>query len=207
MDVKDAVIVGHSFGGYLSAAYMLRKYDPESMRVRELVLASPVGVPVKPPHDPSRKLPASWRFVRYLWDSGMTPQAIVRAAGPWGKSLVKRVINARFGGETMSMRGVQSPGVLLNYMHSITVAHGSGEHALRRILLPGAYARSPLVSRLGGMPKGVPVTFLYGSHDWMTPVASLKETCAMHIIPNAGHHLYINNSRAFENHILNALKK
>ena len=144
--------------------------------------------------------------MRYLWNAGWTPQTVVRAAGPLGKGLVRKAIKARFGGdETMNMAGVSSGGLVLDYMHAITSAKGSGEHALSRILLPGAYAKRPLVSRMGAMPTAVPVKFLYGAHDWMKPVDSLRDAHDIRTIPRAGHHLYIDNAPAFESNILAAI--
>lgn len=61
---------------------------------------------------------------------------------------------------------------LFTYLYAISSDRGSGEHALYHLLAPGAYARWPLLRRL---PKlNVPVTFCYGSEDWMDPVRLLE---------------------------------
>lgn len=101
-----------------------------------------------------------------------------------------------------------------DYILNITLAKGSGEYSIcelsrRRIvsrnlltactahlLAPGAIARMPLVDRVA--PLKMPITFVYGDHDWMDPmggyqaVHNLKmagnRSCKMVVIPNAGHH-------------------
>jgi len=66
-----------------------------------------------------------------------------------------------------------------------------------------AHARLPLEYRVAKLPKDLPVTFVYGSHDWMDPeggvrsVRRLKESgntgSRMVIVPGAGHHVYLDN--------------
>jgi cardiolipin-specific phospholipase len=49
----------------------------------------------------------------------------------------------------------------------------------------------------------MPVTFIYGTHDWMdfrgalTVVDKIKNGCKIVLIENAGHHLYLDNPEAF----------
>jgi pimeloyl-ACP methyl ester carboxylesterase len=72
-------------------------------RVETLVLVSPVGVPH--PEDLSGRLANAPWYIKLLvqtfrgfWTLGITPQAVVRAAGPFGHSLVKKYVYARFTG-------------------------------------------------------------------------------------------------------------
>ena len=67
---------------------------------------------------------------------------------------------------------------------------------LAHLLAPGAHARMPMVDRVA--PLKMPVTFVYGEHDWMDPdggLAAVKNLRAagnkhskMVIVPGAGHH-------------------
>lgn len=92
---------------------------------------------------------------------------------------------------------------LHQYLLQISLARGSGEYALSHILAPMAHARLPLEFRVAKLPKDLPVTFVYGSHDWMDPeggvrsVQRLKEAgnmaSRMVIVPGAGHHVYLDN--------------
>lgn len=85
-----------------------------------------------------------------------------------------------------------------DYIMNITLAKGSGEYCISHILEPGAHARMPLVDRIHALRKDLPVTFVYGDHDWMDPVGgedslrSLRKAGnpngKMYIIENAGHH-------------------
>jgi cardiolipin-specific phospholipase len=66
-----------------------------------------------------------------------------------------------------------------------------------------AHARMPLEFRVAKLPRDLPVTFAYGSHDWMDAegglrsVQRLKEAgntgSRMVIVPGAGHHVYLDN--------------
>lgn len=85
-----------------------------------------------------------------------------------------------------------------DYILNITLAKGSGEYCISHILAPGAHARLPLVDRIDALK--IPVTFVYGDHDWMDPEGGSKSVeklrkagngqGRMYIIPNAGHHVY-----------------
>lgn len=82
-----------------------------------------------------------------------------------------------------------------NYLYHITAQPGSGEYALARLLLPGAFARKPLFDRL---PKlQIPVSFIYGSNDWMdfrhavSLGPSMNSPTKVAVVSNAGHHLYL----------------
>lgn len=82
--LDEFVLVGHSMGGYLSALYALK--HPE--RVQKLILASPVGLPEQGKEMEGvaltgHRIPS---FFSYLWDANYTPQGLIRAAGPTGKT-------------------------------------------------------------------------------------------------------------------------
>ena len=80
------VLLGHSFGGYLSAAYSLRYPD----KVKHLILADPWGMPSRPldgderDNKRVRRLPVYLRPV--LWFARrVAPLGIVRFAGGKGQ--------------------------------------------------------------------------------------------------------------------------
>ncbi|KAL3897432.1 MAG: hypothetical protein SGCHY_003423, partial [Lobulomycetales sp.] len=87
------------------------------------------------------------------------------------------------------------------YFASITLQKGSGEYSVSKLLLPGAWARFPLHDRLPRL--GIPVSFLYGSTDWMDYRAAQKAALGMSVdtrvvvVDEAGHHLYSDNPEAF----------
>ena len=79
-----------------------------------------------------------------------------------------------------------------------TLAKGSGEYCINHILAPSTQARMPLADRVANLRKDMPVTFVYGDHDWMDPIGGKQSIQAMkkagnnngklYIIDNAGHH-------------------
>lgn len=139
--------------------------------------------------EPPRKPLPKW--LTYLWDANISPFSFVRWSGPLGPRLVSGWTSRRF-----SHLPTQEANALHDYSYSLFRLRGSGEYALAYILAPGAFARSPLIRRIGGVgrqmiginavpeskvlqstvaeaPKaptrenGVPIVFLYGENDWM----------------------------------------
>lgn len=94
------------------------------------------------------------------------------------------------------------------YCYSIFSAKGSSEYVLAHVLSVGAHARWPQVDRMQVLGKtNIPVYALYGSDDWMD-LSGGKELVkelkgfgngngATYVVPRAGHHLYLDNAKAF----------
>ena len=189
--IDSMVLAGHSLGGYLASVYSLA----HPTRVSRLILLSPVGVPSKPPGADTRpaSLPfpqrALYSFTQQLWMAGVTPQNVVKWAGPWGRGFIERYVTHRFKEEARAspsptaaqLSGDLSVGVDLSvddvpamdkpavteYLYQSLTARGSGEYALSKLLSPGAYAQQPLIDRLPQLPQGIPTTLVYGVYDWM----------------------------------------
>ena len=132
--------------------------------------------------DPPRKPLPKW--LTYLWDANVSPFSLVRWSGPLGPRFVSGWTSRRF-----SQFPPEEAQALHTYAYTLFKQRGSGEYALTYILAPGAYARSPLIRRIGGVGRqlitpggstsstveearqrrepGIPVVFLYGENDWM----------------------------------------
>ncbi|TFK86498.1 alpha/beta-hydrolase [Polyporus arcularius HHB13444] len=243
MGLETMTLVGHSLGGYLSVAYALRY----PTRVSKLILVSPAGVPRDPNSTTySREVtdeqtlgansqdhaePATSRRVEdlkssqqeaqkqesrsrkvftYLWEQGWSPFQVVRSTLFWGPMLIGKYSSRRFIGlsdeETRAMH---------EYILNITLAKGSGEYCISHLLAPGAHARRPLVDRIDQLK--IPVTFVYGDHDWMDPeggkesVERLRQAGngngRMYIIPHAGHHVYLDNPKAMNDLLVKELDR
>jgi cardiolipin-specific phospholipase len=118
---------------------------------------------------PRRPLP---KWLTYLWDANISPFSFVRWSGPFGPRLVSGWTSRRF-----SHLPADEAHALHDYSYSLFRLRGSGEYALAYILAPGAFARSPLIRRVGGIGRGkladgttengVPVVLMYGENDWM----------------------------------------
>lgn len=133
---------------------------------------------------PRRPIP---RWASYLWDANISPFSIVRWAGPLGPRFVSGWTSRRF-----SHLPADESEALHTYAYTLFRQRGSGEYALAYILAPGAFARSPLIRRIGGVGRqplpspsppasttppssppaptketGYPVVLMYGENDWM----------------------------------------
>ena len=211
---EPITLLGHSLGGYMSALWALK--SPE--RIAHLVLASPVGVPHEPQWDEEQQKHRSswlWWSVSKLWSSNATPQSLVRLAGPWGRDLTTTIVKKRFSFATLA-HPLHVPS-LAEYIYQISAAPGSGEWALKYILKPGAWAFNPIGPRMieAGTTGAfrAPITFLYGSHDWMSPDAALEVSKAVraagvnasvHVVPQAGHQLFVENPEGFAGAVIQA---
>ncbi|TPX59569.1 hypothetical protein SpCBS45565_g07698 [Spizellomyces sp. 'palustris'] len=194
--IDSMTLMGHSLGGYLSACYALK--HPE--RVEKLVLVSPAGVGKIPEGQEAALrrrgfLPALFTT---LWSWNVTPMSVIRTMGPWGPSLVRKYTSRRFAYLDQS-----DADDLHSYIYHISAQTGSGEFALARLLLPGAWARKPLHDRLANLK--MPTTFLYGAHDWMDYHAAMSAVQGMKVptriarVSDSGHHLYLDNPMGFNN--------
>ena len=140
-------LIAYSFGGYVAAEWMLR--DPD--RFSQLMLASPVGVPGRPPQCGCEVL----RAVRSpAWSSGVVPQDALRIIP---QSMATRYSNAlvptRFG----DLLTRQEERVMSEYLCHMGVAPTSDERFVTALLAPGAWAIRPLHT---GLPHlAVPCTF------------------------------------------------
>ncbi|ORX74234.1 alpha/beta-hydrolase [Linderina pennispora] len=200
MGIEKMLLLGHSFGGYMSALYAM-KY-PE--HVERLVLVSPIGLPEPPadlaerlkngtvrqpkkPEDDDKAVDAKPSFKRNvmfgmamsLWERNYTPQWLVRMAGPYGPQTDKLL---------------RERADLAAYAYQISVLPGSSEYALGNILRPGAFARRPLVSRMQGLK--VPTTFMYGQNDWIPAKTQLFT------VRNCGHNIHLENPQGFNEVVL-----
>jgi pimeloyl-ACP methyl ester carboxylesterase len=224
-------MLGHSLGGYLLARYALHPSNA-SLNMQKIILASPVGFPDKPTNLlPSAQLPTAIRLVDALWSANVTPQQLVRIMGATrGRNAVRRALAGRIPHLVGSTSDDDTLEILANYLFHITAAHPSGEFAINSLLEPGmspdmagVFAREPLeplfqeyAQRL--QPREVPQwKVLFGDKDWMRPnepsarqalgyltqrLAPISDRASVHIVPNAGHHVYLDNAESFVRHIL-----
>ncbi|KAH9077398.1 alpha/beta-hydrolase [Lactarius deliciosus] len=150
------------------------------------------------------------KLFTHLWEEGWSPFQLVRSSLFWGPMLVGKYSSRRFGAlNEDEMRDMH------DYIMNITLAKGSGEYCISHILAPGAYARMPLVDRVSALK--MPISFVYGEHDWMDPsggvssIDNLKaagnEKARMYIVPRAGHHVYLDNAKAVNKLLLKELNE
>ncbi|KAJ7638540.1 alpha/beta-hydrolase [Roridomyces roridus] len=244
MKLEQMTLIGHSLGGYFSVAYAL-KYphrvnklillspagvprDPNATTAPERELESPPTSSnpstasiepatqqkvdeIRAEQSAAKARPSrTRRLFMHLWEEGWSPFQVVRSTVFWGPLLIGKYSSRRFSGlteeETRNMH---------DYILNITLAKGSGEYCISHILSPGAIARMPLVDRVAALK--IPVTFIYGDHDWMDPqggedsVDSLRKSgngnCRSYIVNNAGHHVYLDNPEAVDSLVVRELDR
>ncbi|KAH9943132.1 alpha/beta-hydrolase [Epithele typhae] len=208
MGLERMTLIGHSLGGYLSVAYALR----HPTRATDQQATGQTGEDHAEPatsgrvnnlrqeqQSQQRQASTSRKVLEYLWEQGWSPFQVVRSTWLWGPMLIGKYSSRRFIGlsdeDTRAMH---------DYIMNITLAKGSGEYCISHLLAPGAYARRPIVDRIDALK--IPVTFIYGDHDWMDPeggkesVERLRQAGnglgKMYIVPHAGHHVYLDNPKA-----------
>ena len=66
------------------------------------------------------------------------------------------------------------------------------------------FAKSPMIHRIGGVDKNIPMTMIHGSQSWIGSSSSyetkyLRSGCYVdvQVIPEAGHHVYADQPDAF----------
>ncbi|KII95868.1 hypothetical protein PLICRDRAFT_170467 [Plicaturopsis crispa FD-325 SS-3] len=242
--LEKMTLIGHSLGAYFSVVYALRypervnklillspagvPHDPNNTTIpsRELTDnqedTGSEGGEARPATQGSvesirseqraekREESRTRRMLTYLWEEGWSPFQVVRSMVFWGPMLVGKYSSRRFSGLTE-----EDTRDMHDYILNITLAKGSGEYCISHILAPGAHARMPLVDRIS--PLKIPVTFIYGDHDWMDPeggrasVENLRKAGngegRMYVVPNAGHHVYLDNVKAVNDLMLKQLDR
>ncbi|KAG8715429.1 hypothetical protein FRC11_004208 [Ceratobasidium sp. 423] len=157
----------------------------------------------------NREASTGWKVFSYLWEEGWSPFQVVRSAAFYGPWLVGKYSGRRFDLTDEEKRDMH------DYIWHITRAKGSGEYSIGHLLAPGAHARMPLVDRINALR--MPITFAYGDRDWMDPAggkASIERLKAagngkskMYMVPDAGHHVYLDNVSAVNKLILKELDR
>jgi len=194
MKLDKMILVGHSFGGYLASAYALGYPD----RVRHLVLVDPWGFPHKSERPVA--LPIWVQTVARI-ATMFNPLSGLRAAGPWGPNLVRRVrpdLGRRFG-------TTDDDTAIFDYIYHCNAQNPSGESAFKSMTTDIGWARRPMIDRLPQLKEGVPITFVYGSRSWMdnSPAYQMQldlrteSYVRVEIINGAGHHVYADQPEAF----------
>lgn len=209
--IERFTLLGHSLGGYLAVSYALKypghlkklilaspvgipedPYavnaslpEPQESTVQNEIMqdqqTATQATAVTPDprggdgssNTPRRPLPG---WLVWLWDANISPFSIIRMAGPLGPHFVSRWSSRRF-----NHLPTEEAQTLHDYSFSIFKQKGSGEYALAYILAPGAYARRPVINRIGDVGRqvieqpggkslketGIPIVFMYGENDWM----------------------------------------
>ncbi|CAG9329883.1 unnamed protein product [Blepharisma stoltei] len=206
--VEKLLLVGHSFGGYISGCYAL-KYP---QNVSKVLLLSPVGFGQKPKEfDFLKEIDGDWwvrfmkKFMMFFWVKNITPISLIRKCGPITGHFFQAYSKDRFN--SLSQEENLAVG---NYLEQINIMPGSGEYGLVYILEPGAWARSPLCVRFE--EANIPLAFFFGDIDWVKPdgARQLKKHYSgkmlIYMISHSDHHLYWDNPEDLSEKMLEAIE-
>lgn len=203
--IDKFVLLGHSFGGYLSASYALR--HPE--HVSHVILADPWGVQDRQVSTrDTYRFPFWVRAVSSVFQA-FNPLAVLRATGPYGPRLVQKLrgdLREKFRPKLQD-----DCHKFLNYIYHCNAQKATGETAFKSLTLPYGWPKNPLIHRLLDLHSSVDLTFIYGQRSWIEsgPGEFLKgclgpDRVTVNIIQGSGHHVYADNYMEFNDLIKDA---
>lgn len=173
------------------------------------------------PEDRSEEKTSTGRKVLdALWKRNYSPFSIIRNVGPLKSKMISRWTTHRFA--YMYFANPEQFQTMHDYIYRVFNGKGSGEFAITRILATGALPKLPLLDRCPEkfVKMNTPTFWIYGDKDWMNEEAGLEMTNEINklsnqrigknlaqfsILPNSGHHLYLDNPKAFNKEIFNFL--
>lgn len=207
--IEKFILLGHSFGGYLSGSYALKYPD----RVSHVILADPWGVQDRQasPNRGTYRFPIWVRAVNSIFQA-FNPLAVLRVSGPYGPRLVQK-----FRGD---LREKFRPKLdddchkFLNYIYHCNAQSATGESAFKALTLPYGWPKNPLIHRLVDLDESITLTFIYGSRSWIekSPGENLRECLTpgrvtVNIIQGSGHHVYADKYNEFNELVKEACGK
>jgi len=205
MELEKIHLLGHSFGGYLTAHYKLRHPD----RVEKFILADPWGMMPRP-EDVFEKYEVGWGFkMAFSILKQFNPLGVMRLSGPWGPGLAtsRRPDLAR---KFIPLLGEEDSVQVNNYLYHCNAHRAEGESAFRRLSRDFFWAKSPFLAEQ--KEKLDNWTMLLGDRSWiaMGQHSEFTTECArlgisLNWIPDAGHHIYADQAAIFNKAVKKAL--
>ncbi|XP_065184914.1 (Lyso)-N-acylphosphatidylethanolamine lipase-like isoform X1 [Sycon ciliatum] len=191
MELDSFILLGHSLGGFISLSYTF-KYPGF---VKHLILADPWGMAVRPVEGTEfeRTYPIRYKFFSFV-GARVSPLGILRAAGPFGPGLMQR---ARPDLQRV-FSDLYPDTTMLEYMYHCNAQQPSGELAMKSLMSKNmGFATNPMLERIGDVPDGLNVSFIYGERSWNDSVPGEKtreilgkSRVDVTVLPDANHHVY-----------------
>ena len=217
------ILLGHSFGGYLSSWYAISFPD----RVAKLILVEPWGYPAfearrymelerrneRPQWYPQRGT-SKYKLYRFIF--GMIrnylkyfqPFGFVRLGFGIGKPLFKRFRRDLI----MSYGELVDADTLSDYFLHLNGQYPSGEVAFTRLHIPFGWCREPLMpDSIKQLDPRIPMDFIYGKLSWMSSQSAnelndlIDNVVTVNLVPHSSHHVYANNTDEFNNVVTNSI--
>ncbi|XP_063720463.1 (Lyso)-N-acylphosphatidylethanolamine lipase-like [Symsagittifera roscoffensis] len=203
MSLDKFVLVGHSFGAYLSYFYMLK----HPTRVQHLVLADPWGLTLKTEEAASR-FKVHWALSPLVYlVTKFNPLAILRVSGRLAPSLIPKLrtdILSKFN----SVYDHTTDSTIADYIYHCNVQRPSGEAAFHNICSPLPWPREGMIQRVDQVPEDSRITMLLGSESWMWRYKDVAYRlqkqlhlkgveCQLSVLPASSHHVYADEPDLF----------
>jgi pimeloyl-ACP methyl ester carboxylesterase len=204
LNIDRMIILGHSFGGFLSTAYAMKHPD----RIEHLILGDPWGFTGAP------DLKQYSLYKRSLiWASGViSPLWIVRAAGPLMGPVILRKGRPDIV-EKYENVVEKHDKTIAKYVYHCNTKKTTGELAFRYLLEVGAYPKRPMGERmLKSLKEEIPLTIIFASESWIdnsygpiiTDGRAKQSYTHIENIESAGHQLFSDNAEEFNRIVLEA---
>lgn len=218
-------LVGHSFGGYIS--YKYAKKFPNV--VNKLCLISPLGMErnihsinnnfscwdVNSVIDVELKDPSNYHYTRkfnipkYLFYNQFR---VLRKMGPLGAKICYNYINNAYS----RVPSDQFKRYMFTLFYGKNGITPTAICIFNNLFTRNLLARDPIMDTINNLSIDK-ILFVYGQHDWMNKVAGLmttdclnsinnKYTCQYVEVPHAGHNLFLDNPKSFNESILSFLE-
>jgi len=211
LEFEKIILVGHSFGGYLSCCYSLTY--PENLE--RVILVDPWGMTEKPTDLVERYEITFGRRMLFRIIKQFNPLSFLRFSGPFGPRMLPR-FRPDLVQKFTNLVGEENNSLIPNYLYHCNAHHPAGEAAFSRLCDDFAWAKVPLLRRLPELENNLKVTIVYGEDSWVDPKLSktiLEKAGVKNIdrfdiimIPNARHHVYADQYSMFNSVMVETVK-
>ena len=171
LNIKEMIILGHSFGGYLASSYAM-KYPQYT---KALLLIDPWGFQESPTTSkPDTQTPV---WVRLLSNVSryVSPLSVLRTTGPIGVPLFK-FLKPDFKRKYKSILGENSD-LIYEYLYHCNKEYPSGEDGFRAVAEHYGFAKNPMIKRIEKVSSKIPIWFIYGSRSWVDSTPGFSTKC------------------------------
>jgi len=209
LGLKRINLLGHSFGGHLTALYAL-KY-PQNINLA--ILADPWGMTERPSEVvPRRNIPVWLKALASVLQH-FNPLWGLRASGPAGPWLVTRM-RPDLMRKYEDLLGTGKSSLISEYLFHCNGHNPTGESAFHSLMTGFGWANNPILPRMRDLDENVQMKVLYGSKSWMTHLQEndfiengVKSAVSVEYIEDAGHHIYADQYQSFNEAVNSCLSK
>lgn len=205
MNLKEMILLGHSFGGYIVCSYALKYPD----YVKSLLLADPWGFSEYSEEEkPDTPIPL-WINLIVKSSQYVSPMAVFRWSGQLGVQIFKQ-LRPDFRKKFMTI--MDDPELIYSYLYYVNNLNPTGEAGFKAVSRYFGFAKNPMIRRIDKIKSHIPIGFIYGSRSWIDCAAGysavyLRQSCyqgaqvSVEIITGAGHHVYADRPKEFNEHV------